>query len=520
MKLEQLIAVRYLFARRQKSVVNIISWISLIGLLVSTAALIVVLSVYNGIGEITRGLFGSFDPELVVEPAEGKTFRTSDIDYGALCRADGVQQVAQTVSETAWLTYGEQQAIVTLRGVDEAYRSVSGLDTMLHDGSYALTIGDAPALIVGGEIYYNLGMRLLSNRPAAVHIPKRGTTALGYTMDQAFNIGYAHPTACFFIQQDIDRRYVVTHIDFVRQLMDYAPDEVTALAVKLRPGANPQKVKQALNSKLKTQNSNYVVILDADNIVAPNFLSQLSRIARPDIAIQCHRTAKNADNDIAALDGLSEEINNSIFRKGHNRIGMSSALIGSGMCFNYEWFKNHVCMLESAVEDRELEALLMKQGIYIHYAEDIKVMDEKVSNSDNFQRQRLRWMTGQVQAFFHMLTYVPKAIITANINYIDKTIQQALIPRSILLVLTPLLAVFSSVYALLTTHYSLFIIQWWTLYAMLMAAIFVAIPAPIRTSALFSKIATIPKLVWKMVLNIQKIDHKNTTFIHTTHDKK
>ena len=274
------------------------------------------------------------------------------------------------------------------------------------------------------------------------------------------------------------------------------------------------------NSNLKTQTSNYVVILDADNIVAPNFLSQLSRIARPGITIQCHRTAKNADNDIAALDGLSEEINNSIFRKGHNRIGMSSALIGSGMCFNYEWFKNHVCMLESAVEDRELEALLMKQGIYIHYAEDIKVMDEKVSNSDNFQRQRLRWMTGQVQAFFHMLTYVPKAIITANINYIDKTIQQALIPRSILLVLTPLLAVFSSVYALLTTHYSLFIIQWWTLYAMLMAAIFVAIPAPIRTSALFSKIATIPKLVWKMVLNIQKIDHKNTTFIHTTHDKK
>ena len=259
MKLEQLIAVRYLFARRQKSVVNIISWISLIGLLVSTAALIVVLSVYNGIGEITRGLFGSFDPELVVEPAEGKTFRTSDIDYGALCRADGVQQVAQTVSETAWLTYGEQQAIVTLRGVDEAYRSVSGLDTMLHDGSYALTIGDAPALIVGGEIYYHLGMRLLSTRPAAVHIPKRGTTALGYTMDQAFNIGYAHPTACFFIQQDIDRRYVVTHIDFVRQLMDYAPDEVTALAVKLRPGADPQKVKQALNSKLKTQNSKLII---------------------------------------------------------------------------------------------------------------------------------------------------------------------------------------------------------------------------------------------------------------------
>ena len=259
MRLEQLIAVRYLFARRQKSVVNIISWISLAGLLVSTAALIIVLSVYNGIGEITRGLFGTFDPELVIEPAEGKTFRTSDMDYGALCRADGVAQVSQIAAETAWLTYGDQQAIVTLRGVDEAYRTVSGLDTMLHEGPYALTVDDAPALLVGGEIYYNLGMRLLSNRPAAVHIPKRGTTAMGYTMDQAFNIGYAYPTAYFFIQQDIDRRYVVTHIDFVRQLMDYAPDEVTALAVRLRPGADAQKVKQALNSKLKTQNPKLTV---------------------------------------------------------------------------------------------------------------------------------------------------------------------------------------------------------------------------------------------------------------------
>lgn len=259
MRLEQLIAVRYLFARRQKSVVNVISWVSLIGLLISTAALIVVLSVYNGIGEITRGLFSTFDPELIVEPAEGKTFHTADIDYSALCQTDGVERVAQIAAETAWLTYGDRQAIVTLRGVDENYRSISGLDTVLHNGAYQLTVADAPALIVGGEIFYSLGMNLLSNRPAAVHIPKRGTTSMGLTMDQAFNIGYAYPVASFFIQQDIDRRFVVTHIDFVRSLMDYAPDEVTALAIKLRPGADPQKVKQLLTSHLSPFTSHLAV---------------------------------------------------------------------------------------------------------------------------------------------------------------------------------------------------------------------------------------------------------------------
>jgi cellulose synthase/poly-beta-1,6-N-acetylglucosamine synthase-like glycosyltransferase len=274
------------------------------------------------------------------------------------------------------------------------------------------------------------------------------------------------------------------------------------------------------NSNLKTQTSNYVVILDADNIVAPNFLSQLSRIARPGITIQCHRTAKNADNDIAALDGLSEEINNSIFRKGHNRIGMSSALIGSGMCFNYEWFKNHVCMLESAVEDRELEALLMKQGIYIHYAEDILVMDEKVSSTDNFQRQRLRWMTGQVQAFLQMLPCLPKAIITGNINYIDKTIQQALIPRSILLVLTPILCFIatltSSIYHLPSIIYHL---KWWFTLALFIIGLYIAIPSQLRTKVVLKKTTILPSLVWRMAKNILHIRTNNKDFIHTTHGK-
>ena len=253
MKLEGLIAVRYLSAHKQKSVVTVISWISLIGLLVSTAALIIVLSVYNGIGELTKGLFGTFDPELVIEPAEGKTFHTADIDYTFLANNPDIECVSQMVTETAWLTYGDNQAIVRLRGVDSNYNRISGLDTLLHEGTYLLseedeTFGRLNYLIVGGEIYYELGMGLLSNRPAAVHIPRRGTTSMGFTMDQAFNTGYAYPTGYFFIQQDIDRQYVVADIEFVRQLMDYAPDEVTALALKLKSHANVAKVKKTVAS--------------------------------------------------------------------------------------------------------------------------------------------------------------------------------------------------------------------------------------------------------------------------------
>ena len=264
----------------------------------------------------------------------------------------------------------------------------------------------------------------------------------------------------------------------------------------------------------------YVVVLDADNIVAPDYLTQLSTIAHPSMAIQCHRTAKNADNDIAALDGLSEEINNSIFRKGHNRIGMSSALIGSGMCFDYNWFSSNVNKLDSAVEDRELEALLMMQGVHIHYEEDIMVMDEKVSSSDNFQRQRLRWMTGQVQAFLQMLPSLPKAIITGNINYIDKTIQQALIPRSILLVLTPILCIIatltSSIYHLPSIIYHL---KWWFTLVLFIIGLYIAIPSQLRTKVVLKKAAVLPRLVWRMATNILHIKTSNKEFIHTVHNK-
>ena len=336
-----------------------------------------------------------------------------------------------------------------------------------------------------------------------------------------------------FLHQDYSHEYY--HVVVISDNMaKETNDQLAALPITLlQPSMEKSSKAKALQfaisaiSHLPSAIYDYVVILDADNIVASDFLNRLSQIVNPYQAIQCHRTAKNTDNDIAALDGFSEEINNSLFRKGHNRIGMSSALIGSGMCFDYNWFSSNVTKLDSAVEDRELEALLIKQGIYIHYTEDIYVMDEKVSNSDNFQRQRLRWMTGQVQALFRMLPYIPKAIITGNINYIDKTIQQALIPRSILLVLIPLLCVIATASSyifhlpssIIHLPSSIFHIKWWCLFIAVCIALYFAIPKQMRQQSLFSKLQSLPILVWKMILNILKIDHNSTEFIHTTHEK-
>ena len=257
----------------------------------------------------------------------------------------------------------------------------------------------------------------------------------------------------------------------------------------------------------------YVVILDADNVVESDFLARLNDVCNKGYdAIQCHRCAKNSNNNIAVLDGVSEEINNTLFRKAHNRIGLSSALIGSGMCFRFKWFKENVYKLSTAGEDRELEALLLRQKIHIHYEPDIHVYDEKVSNKENFQKQRLRWMTAQIQSLFSLLPYVPKALMDGNIDYLDKTFQQALIPRSMLIVLTFMLALFVTVLSLD------WCIKWWLLFLFICLSLYVSTPKQLRSHSVFGKILSIPMLVWKMVLNILKIDRKNTDFIHTTHD--
>lgn len=313
-------------------------------------------------------------------------------------------------------------------------------------------------------------------------------------------------------------------------LQDYPKDLYTVVVISdhMQPETNEQLAKLPItllqptfekSSKAKAMQYaidnvkdefDDVVILDADNVVRPEFLSQLNILCCVYDAIQCHRCAKNANNDVAVLDGASEEINNTIFRKAHNRLGLSSALIGSGMCFKYNLFKENVFNLTTAGEDREMEALLLNQGVFIKYAPDIHVFDEKVSNQDNFQRQRMRWMTAQVQSLISQLPKVPKALLHGNINFVDKVIQQALIPRSILIVLLGAISIFMTIVVPDWCE------KWWILFALLALSLFVAIPAPLRTQS-FKKVMAIPNLVFKMLKNVMHIDHKNTDFIHTEH---
>ncbi len=316
-----------------------------------------------------------------------------------------------------------------------------------------------------------------------------------------------------FLLQDYPKDFytVVVISDHMQQETN---EQLSKLPITLlQPTFEKSSKAKAMQFAIENVNTDFdnVVILDADNVVRPEFLSQLNVLCSVYDAIQCHRCAKNANNDVAVLDGASEEINNTIFRRAHNRLGLSSALIGSGMCFKYDLFKENVFKLTTAGEDREMEALLLHQGVFIKYASEIHVFDEKVSNKDNFQRQRMRWMTAQVQSLLSQLPKVPRAILHGNINFVDKVIQQALIPRSILIVLLGAISIFMTIVVPEWCE------KWWILFSMLALSLFIAIPAPLRKQS-FKKVMAIPNLVFKMLKNILHIDHKNTDFIHTEHN--
>ncbi len=225
------------------------------------AALIVVLSVYNGIGSVPQSLFNVFDPELIVRPAKGKTFHTSAIPYDAVRALPQVAQCSEIVEENAWVTYRHNQVIATLRGVDSSYQAMTRLDTLLYEGVYVLQhpavetasgqqLPPLNYLLLGGTLYHNLGLSSSSSQPVAVNIPKRTAAGIGFTLTEAFNTGYAYPAGYFYVQQDVDAQYMVADIAFVRNLLDYAPDEVTALAVGLHHPRQLARAKKELRALL------------------------------------------------------------------------------------------------------------------------------------------------------------------------------------------------------------------------------------------------------------------------------
>ena len=253
-----------------------------------------------------------------------------------------------------------------------------------------------------------------------------------------------------------------------------------------------------------------VVILDADNIVDTNFLLEINKVFDAGVqAIQAHRTAKNRNTDIAVLDGLSEEVNNSIFRRGHVRLGISSALIGSGMIFNYQWFHDNVKHLVTTGEDKELEVLLLKQRIFIEFLDEVYVYDEKTQGEKGFYNQRRRWLATQFAQWGRGFKDLPQAILSGNIDYSDKLIQWMLPPR---LILFGGIIVMGSIMQIIDWPLAL---KWWALFLIMGVTLCLAIPDKLVDDRFKKSINKLPLLFIMMVVNLFRMKGMNKKFVNT-----
>lgn len=255
-----------------------------------------------------------------------------------------------------------------------------------------------------------------------------------------------------------------------------------------------------------------IIIIDADNIISTNYLRDLNKaIQNNSIAIQTHRKAKSINTKTALLDAFIEEVNNSIFRKGHIRLGLSSALIGSGMIFEYTWFMKNIVHTHSAGEDKELEELLLRQCVSIEYLDHIEIMDEKVAKKQIMQNQRRRWIATQFFLARIMLSHLPTAIVKRNKDYIIKTIQELIPPRSIL---SGIIILFASILSIL---HPIIALKWWGLFILLVTSFYIAIPNYMRNKDLWIVIKQIPFFIFVMTKNLFRLKGMAQKFTHTQH---
>lgn len=242
MNLPFLISRRYLFAKRSTNAINIITGISVLGVAIGTAALILVLSVFNGFEDLLSNLFGHFNPELKITPAKGKTFEADSLVLSKLRALPGVEIVSETLEEIAFFEHNGSQDFGVLKGVDSLFARVNGIDsdTTLREGQYLLKDAERNCLVLGAGVRNKLSVNV--DNPLStitVYMPEKQTGLL----DKPFKTRLASPVGTFAIQQEYDNEYVLTNLDFVRELLEAPPTLVSALEIKCVPGADMVQVK-------------------------------------------------------------------------------------------------------------------------------------------------------------------------------------------------------------------------------------------------------------------------------------
>lgn len=256
-----------------------------------------------------------------------------------------------------------------------------------------------------------------------------------------------------------------------------------------------------------------VVILDADNHMAPGFLHMVNNAFEQGYkVVQGHRTAKNFQTSFAFLDACTEEINNHIFRRGHVAVGLPSALIGSGMAFNWQYFISLLQDIgETSGEDKELEFRIVRQQEQIAFLDGSFVYDEKVAKTAVFSKQRSRWVAMQVEFLEKYFVEGWVQLFKGNISFFNKVFQTYLLPRVMLVAVMILWLAFTMFFSHQLLWYST------GLFIALAVSLLLGIPGRWYNKQLLFAFLQIPGAIFSMIIAMTNMRKARKQFIHTPH---
>jgi len=240
------IARRYLISKKSVNVINIISGVSVAGVTVGTFALVVILSVFNGLDFSIKSLFSSFDPDIKITATLGKSFDLNEGNFKDIKQLNDISSVMPVIEENALLRYGDRQYFATVKGVPSDYNEVSGLDsTSITSGRFLLEADQIPFAVVGQGVAYYLSVGLTFTDPIHIYTLKKGTKGTP-NISNAFNHNTIYAAGIFANQQEIDSKYILVPFGYAQELFQME-NRVSAVEIGLKEGASEDLVKAEIS---------------------------------------------------------------------------------------------------------------------------------------------------------------------------------------------------------------------------------------------------------------------------------
>ncbi len=245
MNLPLFIAGRYLFAKKSHNVINIISAISAIGMAIGTAALVIILSIYNGFDELVKSTLSNVEPDILITPAKGKVFIPEEDMIGKVAALPGVRQYHKILEENVFVDYDEHQGVAKAKGVDESYEKDSPLIGHMTAGAFALHKGEIPQMVAGAGLAYKMGMNPAFLSSATIYFPARDRNFSLANPAASIESVSMRPAGIFTVNQQIDEELMIMPLDQMRQLLGYE-DEVSGIEIRMDEGVSAKEIRKTI----------------------------------------------------------------------------------------------------------------------------------------------------------------------------------------------------------------------------------------------------------------------------------